>query len=80
MAHYASDCWDAEIYTSYGWVECVGIADRACFDLQQHAKATNTLMTANEVFKKPIQVEMGEPQFNKRLMGKTFKKAAKVSR
>lgn len=33
MAHYASDCWDAEIHTSYGWVECVGIADRSAFDL-----------------------------------------------
>lgn len=25
MAHYAKDCWDAEVETSYGWVECVGI-------------------------------------------------------
>jgi len=25
MAHYAKDCWDAEIETSYGWVECVGM-------------------------------------------------------
>jgi glycyl-tRNA synthetase (class II) len=56
MAHYASDCWDAEIYTSYGWVEMVGIADRGCFDLDQHAKATNTPMTANETFKTPVQV------------------------
>ena len=29
MAHYATDCWDAEILTSYGWVECVGCADRS---------------------------------------------------
>ena len=28
MAHYAKDCWDAELLTSYGWVECVGCADR----------------------------------------------------
>ena len=34
------DCWDAEILTSYGWVECVGNADRACYDLRQHYKAT----------------------------------------
>jgi glycyl-tRNA synthetase len=34
MAHYAADCWDMEIKTSYGWVECVGHADRACYDLQ----------------------------------------------
>eukprot|EP00750_Incisomonas_marina_P014872 INCI17919.2.p1 GENE.INCI17919.2~~INCI17919.2.p1 ORF type:complete len:532 (-),score=113.83 INCI17919.2:586-2151(-) len=77
MAHYASDCWDAEIYTSYGWVECVGIADRACFDLQQHAKATNTNMTANEIFKTPIEVEVGQVKFNKKVMGKQFKRAAK---
>ena len=24
MAHYACDCWDAEIEMSLGWVECVG--------------------------------------------------------
>jgi len=21
MAHYAQDCWDAEVETSYGWIE-----------------------------------------------------------
>lgn len=40
MAHYAKDCWDAEIETSYGWVECVGHADRAAFDLLAHTKET----------------------------------------
>lgn len=33
MAHYAQDCWDAEVECSYGWVECVGLADRAAYDL-----------------------------------------------
>lgn len=27
-AHYANDCWDIEVYTSSGWIEVVGIADR----------------------------------------------------
>jgi len=40
MAHYSQDCWDCEIETSYGWVECVGIADRSAFDLNAHSKAT----------------------------------------
>ena len=32
MAHYAADCWDAEVRTSaYGWVEVVGHADRGGF-------------------------------------------------
>ena len=35
MAHYACDCWDAEIKTTYGWVECVGCADRSAYDLTQ---------------------------------------------
>ncbi len=42
MAHYACDCWDLEIKSSYGWVECVGHADRACYDLDVHGKATKT--------------------------------------
>lgn len=33
MAHYASDCWDAEIEMASGWVECVGCADRSAYDL-----------------------------------------------
>ena len=40
MAHYASDCWDAEIQGSYGWIECVGIAHRGCYDLAAHESAT----------------------------------------
>ena len=36
MAHYATDCYDAEIKTSYGWIECVGHADRSCYDLTKH--------------------------------------------
>lgn len=34
MAHYAEDCWDAEVDCTYGWVECVGLADRSAFDLR----------------------------------------------
>ncbi|XP_038978869.1 glycine--tRNA ligase, mitochondrial 1-like [Phoenix dactylifera] len=36
MAQYAADCWDAEIECSYGWIECVGIADRSAYDLLAH--------------------------------------------
>jgi len=37
MAHYAKDCWDAEVETSYGWIEIAGHADRSCFDLTKHS-------------------------------------------
>ena len=36
MAHYASDCWDCELYGEHGWVEAVGIANRTCHDLLTH--------------------------------------------
>ena len=35
MAHYAKDCWDAEIFIgTHEWVECVGHADRSAYDLE----------------------------------------------
>lgn len=58
MAHYAADCWDAEIETCYGWLECVGIADRACFDLNAHAKASKTDLFFRETLEKPIEREI----------------------
>jgi glycyl-tRNA synthetase len=33
MAHYANDCWDAEILTSYGWVECAGNSVCICLNV-----------------------------------------------
>lgn len=42
MAHYACDCWDLEIRTLNGWIECAGIAHRGNFDLSVHGKTINT--------------------------------------
>ncbi|BFY98186.1 hypothetical protein BsWGS_01226 [Bradybaena similaris] len=58
MAHYACDCWDAECKTSYGWVECVGCADRSCYDLTQHAKATNVKLVAEKPLPAPISFDL----------------------
>ena len=58
MAHYASDCWDAEIEGSYGWVECVGIAHRGCYDLEAHEKATGKTLRARREFSEPKIVEI----------------------
>jgi len=55
MAHYACDCWDAEIQCSYGWLECVGIADRACFDLNAHAMAARCDLQYRETLDTPIE-------------------------
>ncbi|GAA6100179.1 glycine--tRNA ligase [Tachysurus ichikawai] len=54
MAHYACDCWDAEAKTSYGWIEIVGCADRSCYDLTCHARATKVPLVAEKPLKEPI--------------------------
>ena len=41
MAHYAEDCWDCEIHGEHGWIECVGIANRTCHDLESHESHSN---------------------------------------
>ena len=75
MAHYAADCWDAEVLTSYGWVECVGHADRSCFDLEAHAKVTGRSMLATKIVK-PHIVRFMKIALNKKVIGKTFKREA----
>merc|ERR1719516_628185 len=78
MAHYACDCWDAELLTSYGWVECVGCADRSAFDLTQHYKATGVKLCAEKKLSAPVTKDVTEIQPNKGPLGKAFKKDAKT--
>lgn len=74
MAHYAKDCWDAEIFTSYGWVECVGIADRDCYDLKQHALASKKNFYAAEKHSGEKKVEeVTVLKVNKAKIGTSFK-------
>lgn len=73
MAHYATDCWDAECLTSYGWVECVGCADRSCYDLKQHTDATGVKLAAEKKLDQPKEVEIKEVIPNKSVAGKVFK-------
>ena len=58
MAHYASDCWDVEIEGSYGWIECVGIAHRGCYDLEAHEKASGKTLRARREFSEPRLIEI----------------------
>jgi glycyl-tRNA synthetase len=47
-AHYAADCWDAEVLSKrFGWVELVGIADRTDYDLKAHAGVSGVALTAH---------------------------------
>ena len=59
MAHYASDCWDLEMHGGYGWIECVGIAHRGCYDLAAHETATSSgELRAWREFVEPKEVDM----------------------
>ena len=73
MAHYSTDCWDAEIITSYGWVEVVGIADRSAFDLTAHSKFSKKDLVAARKFTQAKEVQVLEAKLQKQIIGKTFK-------
>ena len=76
MAHYASDCWDAEIHGSYGWVECVGIAHRGCYDLESHEKATGKSLRARREFAEPQVIETDGWTINGATAGPVFRASA----
>lgn len=65
MAHYASDCWDAEVETSYGWIEVAGHADRTCYDLSAHSKVSGVELCASRLLPKPIVKKIVRVHLNK---------------
>ena len=78
MAHYAADCWDAELLTSYGWIECVGCADRSAFDLSVHSKKTGQSLCVVERREEPLHVEEWQIDLDKKKFGPKFKKDGKI--
>ncbi|KAI5790286.1 glycyl-tRNA synthetase [Geopyxis carbonaria] len=78
MAHYAADCWDAELQTSYGWIECVGCADRSAYDLTVHSKRTGQPLIVRENLETPVVWEEWDVDVDKKWLGPKFKKDAKA--
>lgn len=76
MAHYAADCWDAELQTSYGWIECVGCADRSAYDLSVHSARTNEKLVVRQPLPEPVTVEKFEVDIEKKKFGPKFRKDA----
>jgi glycyl-tRNA synthetase len=77
MAHYAADCWDAEVRTQrFGWIEVVGIADRTDYDLKAHEKHSGVELRAFRQFPEPIKRRrlVLEPKMSK--LGPEFKRLA----
>ncbi len=78
MAHYAADCWDAEVLLSYGWTEIVGIADRGNWDLSRHAQFSGQDLTHFKKYDEPRETEVEKIQPNSKALGPTFKGKAKA--
>lgn len=78
MAHYAADCWDAELFTSYGWIECVGCADRSAYDLTVHSKKTGAPLCVREKLAEPVKIEEWAIDIEKKKFGPRFKKDGKA--
>lgn len=78
MAHYAADCWDCELLTSSGWVECVGCADRSAYDLSVHAKKTGAPLLVRQQREVPLVIEEWQIDVEKKKFGPLFKKDART--
>ena len=78
MAHYACDCWDMEIETSYGWIEVAGHADRSAFDLTKHSEKTKIDLYASRPVK-PHRIEtVALIMPNKKVIGAALKRESKA--
>lgn len=74
MAHYAKDCWDAEAELASGWLEIVGCADRAAFDLSHHSEGSGVKLLASRKFKEPRPEKQTTITLHRQVIGKQFKK------
>jgi len=80
LAHYATECWDAELYSErFGWVECVGIADRSAYDLNAHIISSGVDMYALRPFDEPREITLKKVVPKMNILGPRFSgKAGKI--
>ncbi len=78
-AHYAEDCWDAEIFSErFGWVETVGIADRTDYDLRAHADLSGDSFTAYVPYDEPRREVRRVISANMGVLGPKYRGKAKA--
>jgi glycyl-tRNA synthetase len=79
MAHYAADCWDAEVFLDrLGWIEIVGIADRTDYDLKAHTGQSKVNLSVFVPYDQPVKQQklVVKPDF--KALGPRFKGRAKA--
>jgi len=79
QAHYACDCWDLEVLTSTGWVECVGCADRSAYDLAVHGNFTGKPLVVREHLEQPRTVEEWVIEIDRKKFGPYYKGKSKLT-
>ncbi|MFC7133127.1 MULTISPECIES: glycine--tRNA ligase [Salinibaculum] len=57
LAHYASDCWDAESELGGDWVEITGFAYRGDYDLKKHEEHSGEDFSVFKQYDEPVTVE-----------------------
>jgi len=76
LAHYASDCWDAEALVDGDWVEIEGIAARTDYDLSKHAKHAEDSFTIFKEYDEPVSTERATVDPDMSYLGPEFGGAA----
>lgn len=79
LAHYATECWDAELHSErFGWIECVGIADRSAYDLNAHIQASHVDMYALRKYPQPKVATIKKVVPKMGILGPKFKEKAGI--
>jgi len=79
MAHYAADCWDAEVlFDRLGWIEVVGIADRTDYDLKAHMAHSKVNLKVFVPFDRPVKRKRQVVKPDMKALGPRFKDQAKA--
>lgn len=78
MAHYAADCWDAEIRIQTGWIECVGIADRSDFDLRCHDLQSKKDLSASVPLDEPVIESTLKLDIDRKILGTRYRGDGKI--
>jgi glycyl-tRNA synthetase len=79
MAHYAADCWDAEVlFDRLGWIEVVGIADRTDYDLKAHMAHSKVNLKVFVPFEEPVKRKRQVVKPDMKALGPRFKDRARA--
>ncbi len=71
-AHYATDCWDAEVEIDGAWIEIAGLAHRGCYDLAKHDEHADDDYTVFRPYDEPVTVERATVAPDMGQLGPTF--------